>query len=161
MERAVRTAKKYATAFTPSKGNLLFVGTTGTGKTHLSTAIAKEVINQGFDVVYDTMQNIANDFEDDKFRSGYGSAEKKSEKYLECDLLIIDDLGAEFVTQFTLATLYNLLNTRQNKKLATLISTNLDPSGLSATYEGRICSRLLGKDTTLVMFSGEDARIFN
>ena len=161
MERAVRTAKKYATAFTPSKGNLLFVGTTGTGKTHLSTAIAKEVINQGFDVVYDTMQNIANDFEDDKFRSGYSVTEKKSEKYLECDLLIIDDLGAEFVTQFTLATLYNLLNTRQNKKLATLISTNLDPSGLSATYEGRICSRLLGKDTTLVMFSGEDARIFN
>jgi DNA replication protein DnaC len=161
MERAVKTAKKYATAFTPSKGNLLFVGTTGTGKTHLSTAIAKEVINQGFDVVYDTMQNIANDFEDDKFRSGYGYAEKKSEKYLECDLLIIDDLGAEFVTQFTLATLYNLLNTRQNKKLATLISTNLDPNGLSATYEGRICSRLLGKDTTLVMFSGEDARIFN
>ena len=162
MEHALKTAKKYVASFKTHKTNLLFIGTTGTGKTHISTAIAREVINQGYDVVYDTMQNIANDFEDDKFRSGYNTmSEKKSDKYLECDLLIIDDLGAEFVTQFTVSILFNLLNTRQNKKLATIISTNLDQNGLSATYDARICSRILGKDCHLVLFSGADARIYD
>jgi DNA replication protein DnaC len=87
------------------------MGKTGTGKTHISTAIAREIIARGFDVIYDSAQNIISDFETDKFRSGYGQTEMRSEKYLECDLLIIDDLGTEFISQFTVACLYNLLNT--------------------------------------------------
>ena len=159
MERNLKLAKAYADNFASRRGNLLLIGTTGTGKTHISTAIAKAIISQGFDVLYDSVQNIVNDFERDKFKSGYSSAEQISEKYNECDLLIIDDLGAEFVTQFSVSALYNLINTRQNKGLSTIISTNLSASELAGKYEGRIYSRIIGADYTVLRFEGDDRRI--
>ena len=158
MERNLKLAKAYADNFASRRGNLLLIGTTGTGKTHISTAIAKAIISQGFDVLYDSVQNIVNDFERDKFRSGY-NAEQTSDKYNECDLLIIDDLGAEFVTQFSVSALYNLINTRQNKGLSTIISTNLSASELAGKYEGRIYSRIIGADYTVLRFEGDDRRI--
>lgn len=158
MERNLKLAKAYADNFASRRGNLLLIGTTGTGKTHISTAIAKAIISQGFDVLYDSVQNIVNDFERDKFKSGYNS-EQTSEKYNECDLLIIDDLGAEFVTQFSVSALYNLINTRQNKGLSTIISTNLSASELAGKYEGRIYSRIIGADYTVLRFEGDDRRI--
>ena len=151
-------AKAYVKNFKNDKANLLLVGTTGTGKTHISTAIAREVIQLGYDVIYDSIHNIISDFEDDKFKSGYSYTEQKSEKYLECDLLIIDDLGTEFSNQFTVSCLYNLLNTRINHGKATIISTNLSPAELSSKYEGRIYSRLIGRSTVL-LFEGKDRRL--
>ena len=125
MKRNVALAKKFAESFGKSYGNLLLMGKTGVGKTHISTAIAKCVIELGYNVLYDSAQNIVSDFENDRFKSGYGPYEPKAEKYLECDLLIIDDLGTEFVNQFTISCLYNLINTRQNRRLPTVVSTNL------------------------------------
>ena len=159
MERNLKIAKAFAENFARHHDNLLLIGTTGTGKTHVSTAIAKEVISQGFDVLYDSTQNILNDFERDKFKSGYNQTESASDKYLECDLLIIDDLGAEFITQFSVSSLYNLINTRQNKGLSTIISTNLTASELAGKYEGRIYSRIIGADYTVLRFEGDDRRI--
>ena len=159
MERNLRFAKAFAENFSRRHDNLLLIGTTGTGKTHISTAIAKAVISQGFDVLYDSVQNIVNDFEKDKFKSGYNASESASDKYLECDLLIIDDLGAEFITQFSVSTLYNLINTRQNKGLSTIISTNLSATELAGKYEGRIYSRIIGADYTVLRFEGDDRRI--
>ncbi len=159
MERNLKIAKAFAENFARHHDNLLLIGTTGTGKTHVSTAIAKTVISQGFDVLYDSVQNILSDFETDKFRSGYNQTEPVSAKYLECDLLIIDDLGAEFVSQFTVSALYNLINTRQNKGLSTIISTNLSGAELAGKYEGRIYSRIIGADYTVLRFEGNDHRI--
>ena len=159
MEENLAISKKYAATFSPGSGNLLLIGSTGTGKTHVSTAIAKVVIHRGFDVIYDSVQNIINDFESDRFKSGYGQRENISDKYLECDLLIIDDLGTEFVNQFTVSCLYNLLNTRQNKGLSTIISTNLSAGELAGKYEGRIYSRIVGSDYRVLFFSGKDRRV--
>lgn len=159
MERNLRIARSFAENFARHHDNLLLIGTTGTGKTHISTAIAKEVISQGFDVLYDSVQNIINDFETDKFRSGYNNTESASEKYLECDLLIIDDLGTEFISQFSISALYNLINTRQNKGLSTIISTNLSGPELAGKYDGRIYSRIIGADYTVLRFEGNDYRI--
>ncbi len=159
MEQNLAVAKKYAETFSGKGENLLLIGSTGTGKTHLSTAIAKVVIHRGFDVIYDSVQNVINDFETDRFKSGYGQKENISDKYLECDLLIIDDLGTEFVNQFTVSCLYNLLNTRQNKGLSTIISTNLSAGELAGKYEGRIYSRIVGSDYRVLFFSGKDRRV--
>lgn len=159
MERNIKIAKAFAKNFASHHDNLLLIGTTGTGKTHVSTAIAKTVIGQGFDVLYDSAQNIIDDFETDKFRNGYNRTESVSDKYLECELLIIDDLGAEFVTQFSVSALYNLINTRQNKGLSTIISTNLSAGELAGKYEGRIYSRIIGADYTVLRFEGSDRRI--
>lgn len=159
MRANLAAAKAYVKSFAKKRANLLLIGKTGTGKTHLSTAIAREVISQGFDVIYDSAQNIVSDFETDKFRSGWGS-EPKSDKYLECDLLIIDDLGTEFSSQFTVSCLYNLINTRHNRGMATIISTNLTADELAKKYEDRIYSRLVGAGTRILMFEGRDRRIF-
>ncbi len=159
MTANLAAARAYVKSFAKKRSNLLLIGKTGTGKTHISTAIAREIISQGFDVVYDSAQNIVSDFEADKFRSGYASV-SKSEKYLECDLLIIDDLGTEFSSQFTVSCLYNLLNTRANRAMATIISTNLSAEELARKYEDRIYSRLVGVGTRVLVFEGRDRRIF-
>ncbi len=153
------SAKKYAREFGRDAKNLVMIGFTGTGKTHLSTAIAKEIITRGFDVIYDTAQNIISDFEADRFKSGYGPFEPKADKYLECELLIIDDLGTEFINQFSLSCLYNLLNTRENRGLSTILSTNLSIQELQKKYEDRIFSRIMSSSSKLLYFPGKDQRL--
>ena len=145
-------AKAFAENFHRKKGNLFLVGTTGAGKTHLTTAIARAVLDRGFDVIYDTAQNIMAAFEYDRFRAGYQASESRAEKYMECTLLILDDLGTEFTNAFTVSCLYNLLNERQNKGLSTVISSNVTPAMLRDKYEDRIYSRLIGADYQILSF---------
>lgn len=164
MEHVVRNAKDFAYNFGKKyKGkNLLCIGSTGTGKTHITTSIAKVLIEGGYYVLYESSQNIVSAFEADKFRSGYGTAyEPEAQKYLDCDLLIIDDLGTEFINQFTISCLYNLFNTRRNSGLSTIISTNLSPTELRDKYEDRIYSRIVGSTQSEVLFfSGKDYRLY-
>ena len=159
MEKNLAAAKDFALGFGENSKNLLLIGPTGTGKTHMSTAIAKALIEKGVEVLYDSAQNIVSAFEKDKFKSGYGAYEPEGAKYLECELLILDDLGTEFASQFTVSCLYNLLNTRMNKGLPTVISTNLSPSELSEKYEDRIYSRIVGADSRILLFKGKDKRL--
>ena len=162
MKYNLEEARKYAENFGKGQGanNILLMGKTGTGKTHISTSIARVVISKGFDVLYDTTQNIVAAFERDKFTSGYNQTEYEGQKYLECDLLIMDDLGTEFSNQFTVSCLYNIFNTRRNRGLSTIISTNLSTSELTAKYDDRIYSRIVGSDYLVLNFSGPDYRLF-
>lgn len=162
MSANVDIARAYADGFGKAyKGkNLLLIGNTGTGKTHISTSIAKSVIGKGYSVLYDSAQNIVSAFEADKFRSGYGAYEPQANKYLECDLLILDDLGTEFVNQFTIACIYNIFNTRRNRGLSTIVSTNLSAEELATRYDDRIYSRIVGSDYTVLFFGGRDHRLF-
>lgn len=159
IKNALVDIKAFIDSFGTVSRTLLFVGKTGTGKTHLSTAIAKSLIEKGYEVLYDSAQNIIADFEYDRFKSGYGPYEPKGDKYLECDLLILDDLGTEFVNQFTNSCIYNIINTRQNKGLSTIISTNLSSKEITTRYDDRIYSRLMGKDSKIVLFVGKDSRL--
>ena len=81
----------------------------------------------------------------------------KSRKYLECDLLIIDDLGTEMTTQFTISALYTLINTRMMENRATIISTNLATGEIESRYNPQIASRIVGA-FRLIKFAGEDLR---
>lgn len=159
MKSNLAEAKEFVNNFGKSPKTLLFIGSTGTGKTHLSTAIAKALIEKGCEVLYDSSQNIVSAFEKDRFKSGYGQYEPIGDKYLECELLILDDLGTEFVNQFTISCLYNLINTRQNKGLSTIISTNLSATELTKKYEDRIYSRIMGSDSKILLFRGNDQRL--
>ena len=152
-------AKKFADEFGTHSINLLIMGNCGSGKTHLSSSIAGVVLRRGFYVVYESAQNIVNDFEADKFRAGFRGEEPRADKYLDCELLIIDDLGTEFQTQFSVSCLYTLINTRINKGLNTIISTNLSDAQLSGTYEGRIYSRLCGNDFFRLTLNSFDHRV--
>ena len=139
------------------KRNLIFIGQTGLGKTHLSSSIAAEVIKKGFDVFYDTAQNILYSFEKARF-SRYGTFDFDIlDRYMICDLLIIDDLGTEFSGNMSVSSLYNLMNTRLTENKSMIISTNLTIQDIQAKYEDRIASRIMGEFTVLY-FIGDDIR---
>ena len=158
MESILEKAKKYVSDFgKPEKdSNLLFVGTTGLGKTHITTAIAKGIIDKAYDVVYDSAQNIIRAFENERFEKDE-RAEVETRRYFDCDLLIIDDLGSEFSTQLTVSALYNIVNCRGLEEKPTIISTNLVPDELKNTYSDRIASRILSA-YTILQFDGADIR---
>ena len=133
--------------------NFLLVGGTGLGKTHLSTAVAKTVIERGFDVLYVSAIDMFADFEQKQF----GNGEDNTRRYFDCDLLIIDDLGTELTNQFTVSCLYNVINSRINTASSTFINTNLSKKEIEAKYAERITSRLFGEYYPLV-FTGVDIR---
>lgn len=149
--------KSFADNFSPDDPkNFLLLGHTGLGKTHLSTSVAKTVIEKGYKVAYGTINDIISDFEAERFR-GTVTDEDIADRYYKSDLLIIDDLGCEMSNQFTVACVYNLINTRINNRRSTLINTNLSYDELMECYSDRITSRILGEFRPL-MFKGEDIR---
>ena len=157
MARILERARRYAASFDGrAMHNLLFIGTTGLGKTHLSSAIAKEVVEGGFDVVYESAQKIFSDFEAEKF-GRIPQGEDRTGRYFACDLLIIDDLGTEMQSQFTVSCFYNLVNTRLISEKSMIISTNIHKEELLAKYTDRITSRLFG-EFEICVFSGKDIR---
>ena len=157
VQTIVKCLKAFSSNFGKDYKNLLLVGGTGLGKTHLSTAVAKSVIERGFSVVYETSANMFADFEDDRFRDRFSGDEKKSTRYMECDLLIIDDLGTEVISNFTVSCLYNIINTRINKRLPIIFNTNLNSHEIRKIYNDRITSRLFGEFIILAI-SGTDIR---
>ncbi len=155
MQTVFNYCRDYANDFNEESESLYFFGSTGLGKTHLSLAIANTVTEKGYNVIYDSAQNILSSLEREKF--GGLSAGIREKEILDCDLLIIDDLGSEFSTQFTVAAIYNIINTRINTSKPVIISTNLSINELEAKYTERIASRIIGNYTS-IFFLGNDIR---
>lgn len=156
MERTLRTCRAYAYDFGEKSENLLFSGSTGLGKTFLSACIARTVADRGYSVMYETASRMFSQMERARF-SGDEDARRETEKYAQCDLMIIDDLGTEMGGQFTTAALYSIINDRLLGKKATIISTNLNSKDIEERYSAQIASRLLGSYQR-VAFLGEDIR---
>ena len=157
MERNLGLCRRYAATFAPSAGNLLFVGGTGLGKTFLSACIARTVADRGYSVVYETANHLFAKLEQAKFSPNEDNR-REAAKFLECDLLIIDDLGTEMPGQFVTAALYSLLNDRLLKNKPMVISTNLNVEDIKRRYSPQIASRLQGSFQGLT-FVGEDIRL--
>ena len=157
MQRTFLDCRKYAEGFQHHSPSLLFSGNPGLGKTFLSACIARTVANRGFSVVYDTAGKLFSDFEAVKFG---GNQDDLTAKYLGCDLLIIDDLGTELVTQFTYSVLYQVINTRLLERKPVIVSTNLSKDAIQKRYPGPIASRLIGS-YLLYPFLGSDIRLIN
>ena len=156
MTKVYDYCKAYADDFTTKSKNLLMMGATGLGKTHLSLAIANRVLQKGYDVYYDSIQNIMDKLEGEHF-GRLPREESIKDDILSCDLLIIDDLGVEFSTQFTVPELHNIINTRILRCLPTIISTNLELADIEKQYSQRIASRIIGTSMPL-RFCGNDIR---
>lgn len=147
--------KNYAESFSSSSPSIVMIGKTGLGKTHLSLAIAKTVIDGGFGVVYSPAQRLVSNLEREHFSNS--ASDYYLQKYTGCELLIIDDLGAEFLSSFTCAAIGNLINERLFEGRPTIISTNLNVRELTERYSERTASRILG-DYKKLTFFGEDIR---
>lgn len=156
MADTLERCRQYASTFSVRSPSLLFTGNPGLGKTFLSACIARAVAEKGFSVVYDTVVQVLGDYEAVKF--GSGESRDSLRKYTECDLLILDDLGTEMLTQFSVSALYTVLNTRIVAGLPTVVSTNLSPNGIRERYSPQITSRLLGV-FELISFLGDDIRL--
>ena len=157
MEKNFQTCRRYALTFAQNAGNLLFVGGTGLGKTFLSACIARSVADRGYSVVYETANHLFGKLEQAKFAPTEESR-REAAKFMECDLLIIDDLGTEMPGQFVTAALYSLLNDRILEGKPMVISTNLNVDEMARRYSPQIASRLHGNFNRLT-FVGDDIRI--
>lgn len=151
----LKLCREYVIAFNPnSSPNLLFMGDSGLGKTHLTLAVVSGVIEKGYNVIYGSAYNLFSAVENEHFSSEKGDS---YENMLECDLLVIDDLGTEFSTSFTQSTLYGLINSRILSGRPTIINTNLSMAEIEKRYTPRISSRLIG-NYTAKKFVGNDIR---
>ena len=140
--------------------NLLFIGNTGLGKTFLTNCIANELLKQGKTVLYQTAPVMFDKLIDEKFNKDTNSFDLMN-NILNVDLLIIDDLGTEKITETKLTDLFTIINTRllnQNHKITkTIISTNLTVEEIFKLYTNRIGSRLAG-NYRFLRFFGDDLR---
>ncbi len=161
MEVVYEICLQYARKFGGERDNLFLTGGPGLGKTFLSTCIARVVAEAGWSVVYDTAVSVFSRFEEARFnRLGTDPEELQAElsRYMNCDLLILDDLGTEMSTSFTVSALYDLINTRVRSGKKTIISSNLGPEEIRRRYSPQIASRLAG-EFTLLRFVGRDVRM--
>lgn len=153
----LRVARDFTDKFDYIDTNLLFYGPSGLGKTFLSSAIATELLKKGKDVLYISANSLFPALENLHFGRGDDQGTYIASRALESDLLILDDLGAEFITQFTASELFRIMNQRLLTGKKMVFSTNLTLPEIENSYSERIVSRIIGNFETLRFF-GEDIR---
>ena len=164
MDFIKKKCEEFVTNFdNPKCKNLLFTGNTGVGKTFMSNCIANELIKNGKIVLYQTAPVLLDEVIKNKMAKVKSEEQEKFYKnVLDCDLLIIDDLGTEVINTMTISELFTIINTRllntNSKVTKTIISTNLSIEQIFKNYEERIGSRIAGY-YDIYYFFGEDLRL--
>jgi DNA replication protein DnaC len=147
----------------PELKNMLFCGSTGTGKTFMAICTAVELMNKGNTVLYQSAPALFSAINEYRMKlsrdDGYENSTYKN--ILDADLLIIDDLGTESPSAARYAELLNILDSRHannlNKPCKTIISTNIDIKELFTYYDERVVSRITG-NFDIFKFAGDDIR---
>ena len=155
-EAALNAARKFVENF-PDKSNFFIFGDTGTGKTHLACCIATEIINKGYSAVFVKTPEFI-DLCYQRFNDKTGEKGAMYERLFDCDLLVLDDLGADYSTRNTPSLVLTLIDERLNSGLSTVITSNLDISQIRDIYSERVSSRIIG-DYKNFHFFGSDHRI--
>lgn len=161
MQKVVVGCKNFVKHFAKNHDNLLLLGNTGVGKTFLANCIAKELLDHGFTVIYLTAFRLFDILEKHKFSKDEDSSYLATNQFdyiLECDLLIIDDLGTELNNSFTNSQLYLIINERLLRQRSTIISTNLSLPNINTNYGERIFSRIVSS-YNVQRIIGEDIRL--
>lgn len=154
MQKNLDACKRFAEDFSGKGTGILMIGATGLGKTHLSLSIANVVIEKGFCVVYISVPELIRKIQDEQINK---KVDTTMSLILSSDLLILDDLGAENTSDWCVAAIYEIINTRQNHSLPMIINTNLSPRQLKDIYHDRLSSRMMSMKTLL--FYGNDNRV--
>ena len=150
MKPIIDKCKEYVEKFGQDCENLLFSGKPGVGKTFLTNCITKALLDKGYSVIYFTSVQLFDTLSKYVFSYDYSeSGDSMREDLVSCDLLIIDDLGTETTSNFVASQLFNLINERDIRGKATIISTNLMLADITERYTERVLSRLVGKYTLI------------
>ncbi len=136
--------------------NLFLYGDPGLGKTFLCSCIARELVARDVPVLYQTAYRLFKILEDARFKKDE-TCEALEKQFYEIPVLMIDDLGTEFVTTYTSAVLFDLINSRVQNKKSTIISSNLSMSLMKENYSDRVQSRIFG-EFKLLKLQGSDIR---
>ena len=156
-KQAELAARNLCQNFEKEHGNLLLLGTVGTGKSFLSNCIANEIIKRGHSVIYFSAISLFEHISSYKFSKEKYSMENPLNDIYSCDLLVIDDLGSEITNNFVCSELFNIINERHLRNKSTVISTNLKPQEIDERYSSRIYSRI-NLYYEMKSLSGEDIR---
>ena len=161
MSKIVGEIKAYINNFDRESGNIYIQGQVGRGKTFLINAIAKELLDRNYSVVYMTSTKLFKFLNDYHwaFEDRRENLEDLYEMIFDCDLLIIDDLGAETHRSTDQSNLFDVVNERMNKGLPIILSSNLDEDMISEIYGPRVFSRILGNNSKTYEIFGEDLRL--
>ncbi len=158
IKKIVADCKSFIKDFDKKDENILFLGNTGVGKTFLTNCIAKELLDKGYTVIYLTAFRLFDILEKYKFGKNTSDTHIAASQFdyiLNCDLLIIDDLGTEMNNSFTSSQLYLIINERLLKRLSTIISTNLSLEQLDSNYSERIYSRIISSYNVCKIVGGD------
>lgn len=159
MHEVVKTCRDYIDNFETQYRSLYLYGATGVGKTFLTNCIAKELIDKSFSVIYVSSIRLFDILAHNTFkRNNVDDASDLAGNLLDCDLLIIDDLGTELVNSFTASSLFNCINERHLRRKSVIISTNFSLAELRSNYSERVFSRITSNYTLLKIY-GDDLRI--
>lgn len=144
----------YSETYKDSERNcLLLIGGYGTGKTHLAGAIANKLMDEGVPVLFDTFGGHLN-----KLKAEFnGGKSVYLEQMKTVDMLILDDIGKEKITEWSQSIMYDVINYRYEHLLPIVLTTNLKNVALNEYLGGAVFSRLCEMCTGAVM-SGEDYR---
>lgn len=149
-ETAHKIAMQYVKTFKEWNGESLMIwGDPGNGKTHLAAAIVNELSKKGYIVVFQSVPELLQ-----RIRSTFNSENKENETQimralLECDLLILDDIGAEKTTEWVEEKLFNIIDGRYRKELPTLYTSNLQPKELQNQVGKRSYDRMVETSLTV------------
>ncbi|AFV18366.1 primosomal protein DnaI [Bacillus thuringiensis Bt407] len=149
-ETAYKVAVKYVKTFKEWDGeSLMLWGDPGNGKTHLAAAIVNELSKKGYIVVFQSVPELLQ-----RIRRTFNSENKENETQimralLECDLLILDDIGAEKTTEWVEEKLFNIIDGRYRKELPTLYTSNLEPKELKNQVGKRSYDRMVETSLTV------------
>ncbi len=145
---------RFAERFGPESPNLLFTGPPGTGKTFLSACVAGALSARGIWCEYISAPALFSLLEAEKFSRDAGASDEVR-RFYDCDLLLLDDLGSEFLSPFVQSAFYHLLNQRLSGRGKMVLITTLE--SLSPRYTPQIVSRVDGAFWPLHFF-GADLR---
>lgn len=154
MEQNYRYCVEYAKQFNLRSENILMMGGVGLGKTHLSLAIASEVMKKDYSVLYVSAPELFRKLQSEYYGKG---EEDTMDVLMRADLIILDDLGAEIENQFNSSTFYSIINARQNLNKPVIVNTNLTFKEIEQRYSQRTLSRLSIFRT--LRFAGTDVRM--
>ncbi len=156
MKRVVRQCREFAEEY-PHKGrNLLFTGTTGVGKTFLANCIARAMMDRYYSVICLSSQDLFEMLSRHKFsREAEEEVEESCRHILECDMLIVDDLGTEVNNTFVSSQLFYCINERIVRERGTIISTNLSVGMLRDAYSDRVTSRIMSHYAIIPLYGGD------
>ena len=157
---AKRSCMKYVQIFErENPRNLLLYGNYGLGKSHLAKSVTDGLIEKGFSAIFISVPKLLR-----KIKSTYSNDSEVSEDEIinhleQVDLLVLDDLGAEKQSDWTIERIFDIIDSRQG--MSTIYTTNYTLNDLRAKIGERNFSRVVNQDTTSLEFSGKNYRLSN